>query len=141
LQLVLDSNEYLFALGAERKPACEALLNTLLKDPTTYRLRISRTILEEVRRNTAPQRFRDLWLFLQALGVSADEDWEVSFELGVKYESLGLKPGDAFIAAYTEWTGAECLVTENRDFLALTSLPFKIVRADAFLKQHRASDV
>jgi predicted nucleic acid-binding protein len=138
LQLVLDSNEYLFALGAERKPACETLLNALLKDPATYRLRISRTILEEIRRNTAPQRFRDLWLFLHALGVSVDEDWEVSFELGVKYESMGLKPGDAFIAAYTEWTGAECLVTENRDFLALTSLPFKIVRAEEFLKQHRA---
>ncbi|MBI3020645.1 MAG: hypothetical protein HYY59_01405, partial [Candidatus Omnitrophica bacterium] len=54
------------------------------------------------------------------------------------YESLGLKPGDAFIAAYTEWTGADYLVTENRDFLALTALPFKIVRAEALLKHHRA---
>jgi len=62
----------------------------------------------------------------------------VPFELGAKYESLGLKPGDAFIAAYTEWTGADYLVTENRDFLALTALPFKIVRAEAFLKHHRA---
>jgi len=138
LQLVLDSNEYLFALGAERKPACEALLNVILEDPTTYRIRILRTIQEEVRRNTAPQRFRDFWLFLQALGVSVDEDWEVSFELGVKYEALGLKPGDAFIAAYTQWTGAEYLITENRDFLALASLPFKVVRAEGFLKQHRA---
>ena len=112
MQLVLDSNEYLFALGAERKPACEALLSTILEDPATYRIKLSRTILEEVRRNTAPQRFRDFWLFLQALGVSVDEDWEVPFELGAEY-----------------------LVTENRDFLALTALPFKIMRAEAFLKQ------
>jgi len=138
LQLVLDSNEYLFALGAERKPACEALLNTILEDPSIYRIRLSRTILEEVRRNTAPQRFRDFWLFLQALGVSVDEDWEVPFELGAKYESLGLKAGDAFIAAYTEWAGADYLITENRDFLALASLPFKVVRAEGFLKQRRA---
>ena len=137
MQLVLDSNEYLFALGAERKSASEALLNTILEDPAAYRIRLSRTILEEVRRNTAPQRFRDFWLFLQALGVSIDEDWEVPFELGVKYETKGLKPGDAFIAAYTEWTGAEYLITENRDFLVLTALPFKVVRAEAFLKQHR----
>lgn len=138
MQLVLDSNEYLFALGAERKAACEALVSTILEDPAAYRIRLSRTILEEVRRNTAPQRFRDFWLFLQALGVIVDEDREVPFELGVKYESLGLKPGDAFIAAYTEWAGAEYLITENRDFLALTSLPFKVVRAEAFLKRHRA---
>ena len=134
----MTQTEYLFALGAERKPACKVLLNAILEDPTTYRLRVSRTILEEVRRNTAPQRFRDFWLFLQALGVSVDEDWEVPFELGVKYESKGLKPGDAFIAAYTEWTGAEYLVTENRDFLTLASLSFKVVRAEGFLKQHRA---
>lgn len=138
MQLVLDSNEYLFAFGVERKPSCETLFHTLLKAPAKYRIRVSRTILDEVRRNTAPQRFRDFWLFLQALGVAVDEDWEVPFELGAKYESLGLKPGDAFIAAYTEWTGAEYLVTENRDFLALTALPFKSMRAEGFLKRHRA---
>ena len=38
LQLVLDSNEYLFALG-------EALLSTILEDPATYRIKLSRTIL------------------------------------------------------------------------------------------------
>ena len=45
MQLVLDSNEPLFALGAERKPACEALLNTILEHPAAYRIRLSRTIL------------------------------------------------------------------------------------------------
>jgi len=135
LQLVLDSNEYLFAFGSERKPSAVALLNLLVDHPAKYQLRVSRTILDEVRRNTAPQRLRDFWLFLQALGVAIDEDWEVPFELGAKYESRGLKPGDAFIAAYTEWTGAEYLVTENRDFLSLTALPFKIARAEAFLKK------
>lgn len=78
MQLVLDSNEYLFAFGIERKPACEALFDALLEASARYRLRISRTILEEVRRNAAPQRFRDFWLFLQALGVIVDEDWEAA---------------------------------------------------------------
>lgn len=56
----------------------------------------------------------------------------------MRYESRGLKPGDAFIAAYTEWSGADYLITENRDFLALTSLPFRVVRAEEFLKRHSA---
>ncbi len=140
MQLVLDSNEYLFAFGSERKPASATLLKTLLEAPTTYQLRVSRTILEEVRRNTAPQRFRDFWRFLEALGVSINEDWEVPFELGAKYESHGLKPGDAFIAAYTEWTGADYLITENRDFLLLTTLPFQVMRAEAFLRTHHLTN-
>lgn len=74
MQLVLDSNEYLFAFGSERKPSAVALLNLLVDHPAKYQLRVSRTILDEVRRNTAPQRFRDFWLFLQALGVAMDEE-------------------------------------------------------------------
>ena len=136
MQLVLDSNEYLFAFGVERKRSSETLLAAIAAVPDRYQLRISRTIVEEVRRNTAPQRFREFWRFLQALGGVVDEDWEVPFELGVRYESRGLKPGDAFIAAYTEWTGAEYLITENRDFLSLTVLPFKVARAEEFLKKH-----
>ena len=33
MQLVLDSNEYLFAFGVERKSSCEALFQTLLEAP------------------------------------------------------------------------------------------------------------
>lgn len=59
----------------------------------------------------------------------------VSFELGVKYEIKGLKPADAFIAAYAEWVGADALVTENRHFLVRHSdLPFKVVTAEQCLK-------
>jgi hypothetical protein len=55
--------------------------------------------------------------------------------LGVKYEIKGLKPADAFIAAYTEWVGAEVLVTENRHFLNRhTDLPFKVLTAEECLK-------
>ena len=137
MQLVLDSNEYLFTFGVERKAASVSLLERILAAPARYQLKVSRTILEEVRRNAAPQRFREFWLFIKALGVVVDEDWEVPFELGAKYEAVGLKPGDAFIAAYVEWTGAEYLITENRDFLHLTALPFRVMRAEAFLQSHR----
>ena len=136
LQLVLDSNEYLFTFSRQPKLSSESLLEKIISKPEEYKIRASRTILEEVRRNASPERFKDFWSFLQAAGVSIDEDWEVPFELGAKYESMGLKRGDAFIAAYTEWTDAEYLITENRDFTILTLLPFRVLRAEEFLKKH-----
>ncbi len=64
-----------------------------------------------------------------------DEDFFVPFELGVRYELEGLKPADAFIAAYVEWTGADALVTENRHFLKRHSnFPFKVLNAESCLK-------
>ena len=64
-----------------------------------------------------------------------DEDFLVPFAVGAKYEAMHLKAGDAFIAAYTEWVGAELLVTENRHFLSRRSdLPFKVITAAECLK-------
>lgn len=133
LQLVLDSNEFLFAYGHERKAACQVLLERIVSQPDKYELKVSRTIVEEVRRNIAPRNFADFWALLDALGVTVDEDWQIPFELGAKYEALRLKRGDAFIGAYAEWTGAKYLISENRHFLALHQLSFKILRADQFL--------
>lgn len=134
--LVLDTNEYLFVFGTEPQPECEALLTRISSDPERYRVRISRTILNEVRRNLSARRFADFWTFVNKAEIAQDEDWEIPFELGVKYESKGLKAGDAFIAAYTEWTGAEFLITENRDFMDLSLLPFEVLRAQRFLERH-----
>lgn len=67
--------------------------------------------------------------------ANVEEDYVVPFELGAKYEGLGLKPGDAFIAAYAEYVRAEFLVTENRHFLSRRSdLPFQVVTASECLK-------
>ncbi len=135
--IVLDSNEYLFNFGSDSRRSCEELLDLLASDPQKYQVRICRTIIDEVRRNLSASAFKDLWNTLEEFGIKPDEDWEVPFELGAKYEGMGLKRGDAFIAAYTEWTGAKHLITENRDFLALHQLPFAILRSEQFLKQHR----
>ena len=43
---------------------------------------------------------------------------------------------DAFIAAYTEWVGADALITENRHFFKHNpDLPFKVLTADKCLKR------
>ena len=91
-------------------------------------------IIEEIRRNLAGDIFREVLTLIQGL-TQIDEDIVVPFELGDKYELAGLKPADALIAAYTEWVGAEALVTENRHFLSRRSdLPFRVLTAEQILK-------
>ena len=64
-----------------------------------------------------------------------DENFVVPFKLGAGYEQRGLKPADAFIAAYTEWIGADFLVSQNRHFLTRQKdLRFRVVNAEQCLK-------
>jgi hypothetical protein len=88
----------------------------------------------EVRNNLHASLFTAFIRFMNEFGT-IDEDILVPFEIGVKYEDMGLKSADAFIAAYTEWVGASFLVSENRHFLARkTNLPFKVINATDCLK-------
>jgi len=129
LLLILDSNEYIFGFGAFKKPACEMLLDIISDTFPIHSIRIPRLIAEEVGRHLTPEEFREFIGFITNL-TTIDEDFVVPFELGVQYELKGLKPADAFIVAYVEWTGADALVTENRHFLTKHSnLPFKIINA------------
>lgn len=134
MEFVLDSNEYIFAFGIARLPASSALLAKLAAQRAAHPIRLCRTIAEEVRPHLTPQEFREFIGFVHSL-TSIDEDAFVPFELGAKYEWKGLKPADAFIAAYTEWAGAETLVIENRHFLSRRDdLPFNVLTAEQGLK-------
>ena len=131
---VLDSNEYLFAVGFSQNLASQKLLESLIETYPTHRIRIPRLIVDEVRRHLSAEAFRELLVSIQLI-TSIDEDFVVPFELGAKYETQGLKPADAFIAAYTEWVGADALVTENRHFLTRhAGLPFRVITAERCLK-------
>ena len=128
---VIDSNEYIFAFGLQRESDVFSLLKTLVN---SHPVRIPRTIFEEVKRNLSPEAFSEFNSFINTISA-VDEDIVVPFEIVFKYESNGLKPADAFIAAYCEWTGADILVTENRHFLSRQSdLPFKVLSAEKCLK-------
>jgi len=134
LFLVLDSNIYIFALGAVREPLCEKVLEKIVRSANRLTLRIPRLIVEEISNNLTPEAFREFILFINDL-TRIDEDNLIPFALGAKYEAMGLKSADAFIAAYVEWTGADALVTENRHFLTRRrDLPFKIINAENCLK-------
>ena len=132
--LILDSNEYIFALGTICDPVCEKLVKTILKHPEKISVRIARLIIEEIRANLTAEAFKEFILLTTSL-TKIDEDTDIPFELGAKYEAMGLKPADALIAAYVEWTGADVLASENRHFLSRqASLPFKVLNAERCLK-------
>jgi len=139
LHLVLDANEYIFALGLFKKESCESLFKKLIESFPSHSVSICRTITEEVRDNLSPRDFQTFIKFINIL-TTIDEDFLIPFELGAKYERKGLKEADAFIAAYTEWVGADALITENRHFLTQNpALPFKILTAEKCLKHFMIS--
>jgi len=139
LLFILDSNQYIFAFGLAKKPSCQVLLDMLAENPFSFRVRIPRFIIEEVRKHLTPEEFKECILFILEL-TAIDEDEIITFGLGSKYEAMGLKAADAFIAAYTEWVGADILVSENRHFLSRqANLPFKVLTAESCLKLIKSS--
>ena len=133
MHFVLDANEYIFAMGLSKKESCKSLLKHLVDSFPLYSVSICRTIIEEVRDNLSPKDFQNFINFANAF-TKVDEDFLIPFEIGAKYEARGFKPADAFIAAYTEWVGADALVTENRHFLNQNpNLPFKVLTAEKCL--------
>ena len=134
MRLVIDSNEYIFAFGPARADASLKLLEKLLETRASHIVRIPRTIIAEVKRNIHPAQVLEFMAFINAFTI-IDEDFFVPFEIGVRYEAMGLKEADALIAAYAEWVGADVLVTENRHFLSRNpNLPFKVLTAEKCLK-------
>ena len=134
MHFVLDANEYIFALGLLKKESCKSLFKHLIDSFPSYPVSICRTIVEEVRENLSLKDFR---IFINFINVftKIDEDFLIPFEIGAKYEAEGFKEADALIAAYTEWVGADALITENRHFLKHNpGLPFKVLTADKCLK-------
>ena len=132
--LVIDSNEYIFSFGPQQDMMAVKLLNRIVDAAHLHSIRIPRTIFEEVKRNISTEAFHEFNGFINTI-TQVEEDIVVPFEIVFKYEAVGFKPADAFIAAYAEWVGAEILVSENRHFLRHHSdLPFKVLTAEKSLK-------
>ena len=132
--LVLDSNEYIFSFGLFKNRASNELLDIIVDNFPSHILRLPRLVANEVRRNLSLEEYNDFINFVNSL-TFIDENFVVPFETGFKYETLGLKPADSFIAAYAEWVGADALVSENRHFLKRTdNLPFAVITAEECLR-------
>ena len=137
MHLVLDANEFVFGLGSSRKPVCERLLDLVASRQTRFQISVCRPILSEIERHLLPIQVRELHLLLRALGIEIHETWAVPFETVERYVTRGLKRGDAFVAGFTEWIGADALISENRkDIVSHPHLfPFKVYTAETFLQK------
>jgi predicted nucleic acid-binding protein len=133
LRLVLDSNEYIAGFGDRPDLPPARLLSYFIAHPAVHEIVVSHMIVEEVRRNLLPEAFKDFWSFLALFGVIPVEEWEIPSALPAKYKEMGLKTGDAAIAACAEAMAADAVVTENRDFHGRHGLPFRPLRAAEFL--------
>jgi len=97
---------------------------------------------EEVKRNVSTEAFGEFLMLIETGALTLDEDIVVPFELGLRYEKMGFKPADSFIAAYAEWVMADALVSENRHFLFdHPHLPFKTLSAESALKYIKSSSL
>jgi predicted nucleic acid-binding protein len=134
LRYVLDANVYILAFGGPPLPKIDEMLEVLVSHPDRFELVVGRTILSEIQRHQDTGAMHACWDLLKAIEAVPVEDWQIPYELGEKYRELGFKSGDASIAALTESAGAEYLVTENRDFMDRSRLPFRVVRIAEFLK-------
>ena len=134
MRIVLEANEYILGVRHDGHPSCRHLLRTLADDPSRCELRITRTIVDEVRSNLADRDTRVFFRLIRRL-TALDEDWAVPDDVCAEYEARGLKASDASIAAYAEYVEADCLVSENRHFLSRRSgLPFRVVTAEEFTR-------
>lgn len=118
LLIVLDTNEYIFGIGAAKKPSCERLLDLVIEEAEALSVRIVRRIIDEVESNLSEIGRKTFFSFISAV-AEIDEDHVVPYVFEHQYEIMGFKPADAFIAAYVQWVEADYLITENRHFLEI----------------------
>lgn len=131
---VLDSNEFIFALRDEKEFCVDVLKLTGIR----FTALISHTIVEEVflrLKELEGKDFASLIIhIIKNLKLEITDDSQIPLEIVEKYESRGAKKGDALIAAFTEWVGADYLITENRHFLKEIKIDkFKAINAENFI--------
>lgn len=138
MDICLDSNVYILAFGDEPAADCEGVTVLVAASPSRFRLRVPRLAVKEIGRNLVPIQLKRLHNFWRKMGCSIDEEEIVPIGLIKAYRDRGLKSGDSVIAAYCDHLGMDALISENRDFLAMTTpLPFRILKAAEFLREFK----
>ena len=140
MQVVLDSNEFLFAFLAKKK---ECIL--VLRACRSMNAVIPSIVLEEVSENIKIESGKDqsgkVRKFISESGwFKVIDDNQIPNILLKKYITKGLKKEDAVIGAFTEWVGAKYLISENRHFLKLNVKDFEVLSAKQFLVRFKVPE-
>ena len=135
MEVVLDSNEFIFGFTGSKKACSDVLkligikFDVILPD-VVFREVFERLKIIEGKDFASAARYAIL-----KMEINIIDEKLVPKELVQKYFSMIKKKPDATIAAFTEWIKAKHLVSENRDFLKnLTQKPFEVLRAEDFIK-------
>lgn len=139
MRVVLDSNEFLFALISKNESTLD--LFELLDDPL-FLVLIPSIVLDEVTERLKQLAGKDF-----ASGIREDilnskisvvDIKPMPQRLIAKYVKIGLKKEDASIAAFVEWQRSDYLISENRHFLKeLKTDKFKTLTARDFLREFK----
>ncbi|MDH7486728.1 MAG: type II toxin-antitoxin system VapC family toxin [Anaerolineae bacterium] len=133
--ICIDSN--LFILGTIGIDADAAAVMDMLPELDVV---VPRMVIVETVRNLAPIGMDKQ--FFATIGRSSRfriVDAPIPAELVEKYIALGPPAkADALIGAFTEWVGAQYLISDNRHFLRLTTDAFEVLQPGDFLRRWQA---
>ena len=124
-----DTNIFVYGVrGTPSRPACSKILFERISE---FRLYVPKEIITELHRNLRPSELRTIYDALdQAKEVTFDYEAPPA-DLVAHYRTLGVKKGDAVIAAHLHSSGIRWLISENRHFLReIPDLPFTVLSAE-----------
>jgi len=119
LYIFKDLFQYIFGLDdVNGKPQSIALIDsiaTLVDTAENFAVIVPDIIRDGVQRNMPYHLLNKFYRFIvRNPKVVYGFLYDVSKSLARKYRELGLKKGDATIAAFAEWQKVDCFISENR---------------------------
>ncbi len=126
-----DTNIFIFGIR-NIDPFSVAILKNLFR----FKVYISAQVEKELRNNISPSELKDFYRLIVPLSefeIVYQQPDQAIFE---EYGKLGLKTGDALIAAFCKGEVVEILISENRHLLQqLPKQPFEILDSETFCKR------
>ncbi len=142
MRLILDANEYIFGFDdVNGKPQSIALIDritTLMNILEDFAIIVPDIIRDEVQRNMPYYLLGKFYRFVASNSkVVYGFLYDVPQSLYNKYRQLGLKEGDATIAAFAEWQKVDFFISENRHiYQELKVEAFITCNAEEFMLWH-----
>jgi hypothetical protein len=136
MRLILDTNEYIFALDPlSSRPWSIQLFDTLIKQLDDFQVFVPDIIRDEVQHNLPRSLLSNFYRLIMTPQFIHASLFDMPQHYFHKYRQLGLKQADATIAAFAEWQQVDLLISENRHFLRLQADSFTVLDAEQFLTQ------